>query len=120
MPVRIRIFIVAAAAILSLQGIPAAAAPKAELWERWQAHDPKSKIRIVHAEWAEILHKYLRKNPDGVNRLAYEKVSPAVKSSLAGYIARLAASPVSRLSRNSHRWTVWPTPKNYRSRKRVT
>jgi hypothetical protein len=98
MPAWIRIFLVAVV-FLGLEGVAAAAAPKAELWERWQAHDPESGIRLAHAEWAEFLRKYLRKSPDRVTRLPYGKVSPADKKSLSGYIDRLASVPVSLLSR---------------------
>ena len=39
-------------ALLLLFAVPAAAAPNAELWERWTAHDPASTRTVDHSAWA--------------------------------------------------------------------
>jgi hypothetical protein len=80
-------------------GVCAAAAPKADLWPRWRAHDAGSRVGVDHSAWAAFLKKYLSQSPDGINRVAYDAVTPAGHGRLAGYIARLAAVPVSRLRR---------------------
>ncbi len=87
------------AAVVLQAGVSAGAAPKADLWPRWRAHDAESKIRVNHTAWAGFLKKYLSKSPDGINRLAYEAVTSAGRGRLRGYIARLTATPVSRLRR---------------------
>lgn len=76
------------------------AAPSAELWERWTAHDPSSTKTIDHDAWARFLKTHLRASPDGVNRIAYAEVGDADKKLLAGYIAALEATPISRYRRD--------------------
>jgi hypothetical protein len=83
-----------------------AAAPKAELWPRWQASDPGSRIRIDHSSWAGFLKKYLTAGKDGINRVAYGKVSGEGRRRLKAYIDALAAAPVSRLLR-AEQFAYW-------------
>ncbi|MEJ2121858.1 MAG: DUF547 domain-containing protein [Alphaproteobacteria bacterium] len=78
-------------------------APKAELWDRWTAHDPASKTRIDHGAWGHFLKRYVARGADGINRVAYAKVTQADKQSLDAYVGRLAATKVSRLSRAEQR-----------------
>ncbi len=94
------------AAVILQAGVCAGAAPKADLWPRWRAHDAGSKIWVDHSAWAGFLKKYLSQSPDGINRLAYEAVTSADRERLAGYIARLAATPVSRL-RRAEQFAYW-------------
>jgi len=82
---------------------PAVAAPKAELWSRWLAHDPASAESVDHAPWSAFLERHLRRQPDGSTRLAYGEVDAGNRQALASYLARLAAVPVSRLSRLEQR-----------------
>ena len=75
------------------------AAPPAERWERWTAHDPQSKRHIDHAEWQDFLTRYLRIGTDGIHRVAYGEVTAADRARLDDYIARLAALPISGYDR---------------------
>lgn len=84
-------------AVLAAQ--PAWAAPKAELWARWLAHDPASALRVDHAEWGRFLANHLVRGADGVNRLRYGGVTPGDRKALAGYVERLAGTPVRLLGR---------------------
>src|ERR687891_2967957 len=77
----------------------AKAAPPAERWERWAAHDPNSMRHIDHAEWDAFLMRYLRIGADGVHRVAYSQVTPADRARLDDYLARLAAVPISAYNR---------------------
>jgi hypothetical protein len=77
---------------------PAAAAPKAELWARWERHDPRSARTVDHRAWARLLQLYLRPGDDGVNRFDYGAVTGGDRQELKAYLAALAAVPVSRLS----------------------
>ncbi len=75
------------------------AAPSAELWERWAAHDPASTTRLDHGAWTRFLSRYVKPRQDGINRVDYGGVTRADKSALADYIEALIAVPVSKLNR---------------------
>lgn len=89
----------ALAGILWAAAFSAEAAPEADLWDRWLAHDPAATLRIDHTAWGNLLAAYLIRGKDGINLFAYEKVSPRDRKSLEAYLSRLAAAPVSRLNR---------------------
>jgi hypothetical protein len=56
------VVVVALAAVLHAGAFSAhAAAPKADLWPRWQANDPRSTIEIDHSAWAAFLEKFILK-----------------------------------------------------------
>ena len=84
----------------SIAATPAAAAPEAELWARWERHDPGSTARVDHGAWARFLQLYLRRGADGISRVDYGAVTAADRQELAGYVAALDAVPVSRLNRD--------------------
>jgi len=86
--------------LLALGAAGAHAAPKAELWERWLAHDAASSTVVDHGAWAAFLRSYLvTDDPSGVNLVRYGAVTPADRASLAAYVDRLAATRVSTLAR---------------------
>lgn len=85
--------------LMGLAGASAQAAPRAELWERWLAHDPASILQIDHDEWDAFLVRYLRIGADGVHRVAYGEVEPADRAVLEHYVSRLAGLPISAYSR---------------------
>lgn len=77
------------------------AAPQAELWPRWEAHDPASTARVDHSAWAAFLDEYLvDDHPSAVNRVEYAGVSPEDRRSLDGYVAMLEQTAVSELNRD--------------------
>jgi hypothetical protein len=82
-----------------LGSIEALFAPSAELWERWTTNDPAATRRIDHGPWDRFLKAYVLASDDGVNRVAYGRVTSVDRLGLRRYIAGLAAEPVSRLSR---------------------
>ena len=88
--------------VLALQAAAwhaAGAAPKAELWPRWQAHDPASQAIIDHDAWGSFLERYLVEGDDAVNRVAYAEVTAADRAALNAYLEGLAAVPVSAQNR---------------------
>ncbi|MDT8440848.1 MAG: DUF547 domain-containing protein [Desulfuromonadales bacterium] len=90
------IFLLLVFAVFDLAG----AAPKADIWPRWQAHDEQSTLQVDHAAWAGFLAGYLvTDRPDGINRLRYGAVSASDRRALTDYLQRLQAVPVSRLNR---------------------
>lgn len=77
------------------------AAPQAELWPRWEAHNPASSITVEHGEWGAFLDRYLvTGHPSGVNRVRYGSVSQSDRRVLQSYLDKLQATPVSELSRD--------------------
>ena len=93
--------LIAAAAALAVSTVaPAAAAPKSVLWERWTAHDPAAAATIDHGSWDNFVKTYVSRHSDGVNRVAYGRVSDADRRVLADYVARLAATAVSAYGRD--------------------
>jgi hypothetical protein len=88
---------------LALAPSAAFAAPKAELWQRWTAHQAGSMQRVDHAAWGRLLAARLIVGADGINRFAYGAVTAPERQALDGYVAVLAATPVSRLDRPEQR-----------------
>lgn len=82
-----------------IASIEALFAPKAELWERWTAHDPKSTATIDHSTWGRVLYRNVRMSGDGLNRFNYKGISKEDRAALKDYLSRLAAVPISKYSR---------------------
>jgi hypothetical protein len=81
----------------------ACAAPQAELWPKWSAHQAGGSQRIDHGAWDRLLAARLAAGTDGINRFAYGAVTANERQALDGYIAMLAAVPVSRLDQPEQR-----------------
>jgi hypothetical protein len=78
----------------------AGAAPRAELWPRWQAHDPQSSTSIDHLAWGRFLESYLVVDkPGAVNLVRYQAVTAPDRKALDQYVAALAAVSVTNLDR---------------------
>ncbi len=82
---------------------PGAAAPSAEPWPRWEAHDPDADATIGHGAWTAFLRAYLSVGDDGVARLDYAGVREADARTLDAYIERLARVEISRFDRDQQR-----------------
>ena len=85
--------------LLVLACAGARAGPRAELWDRWLAHDPASTRHIDHSEWDAFLMRYVRIGAEGVHRVAYGEVTPADRALLDRYVAYLAGLPISEYAR---------------------
>ena len=94
-----RIVLIAIAIWSWLAATPAAAAPKADLWERWTAHDPASATIVDHGAWDRFLGRYLSTDEAGVNRVRYGAVVGTDRRALNGYLADMSGTPVSALDR---------------------
>ncbi len=75
-------------------------APNADLWERWQAHDPASSETIDHASWDALLSRYVRPASGGVNLVNYREFSSRDRASLANYVDYLESVQISRFNRD--------------------
>jgi hypothetical protein len=69
--------------------------PQAELWERWAAHEEASEASIAHDPWNRFLASYVSEDAQGINRVAYGRVSETDRRALANYIDRLASTEIS-------------------------
>ena len=96
---RVGILLTLALGATGFGGVESLFAPKASLWEKWLAHDARSRTTVDHDAWQDFLDKYVSAHEDGVNRVAYGTVSKPDKSALDGYIVRMTAVPVAKLSR---------------------
>ena len=76
---------------------PASAAPKAELWPKWEQNNPDSADAVDHSAWDAFLQKHLSEK-DGINLLDYGGVSAEDRQALDDYISALAGTDI--LSRN--------------------
>lgn len=99
-------FRVTAALLMALFSLSALAAPKAELWPRWEQHAPMSKVALDHGAWDAFLGKYNQAGDDGINRIAYGKVAKADHQALKDYLQRLQSAPISKFSR-AQQYAYW-------------
>jgi len=79
--------------------ISAEAAPRAELWAKWGAHDNGSTARIDHGIWNRFLQIYVRVDSNGIARIPYGRVSASDRDALGADLSRLASLPVSAYNR---------------------
>ena len=93
---------ICASLLLMVAGV-AQAAPDADLWPRWAAHDDASKQTIDASAWDAVLHDIVKSSPDGINRIAYGKVSAANRARLDGFVQRMQAVVISQYSRAEQR-----------------
>mgnify|MGYP003969798181 CR=1 FL=1 len=76
-------------------------APSANLWDKWEAHNPDSSITMDHGGFAQFLTTYVVPSADdGPNLVRYADVSPADKAGLGFYVNMLESTKVSDLTRN--------------------
>lgn len=81
--------------------------PKSKLADQiWTKHDAASKIVVDHAPWSKFLGKYVKTNGQGVNLVAYGRVSGADKAALVNYLKSLQAVDVTKLNRNEQ-YAYW-------------
>ena len=96
-----RIFttICVALAVLVMTAVGALAAPKPDLWARWDKHDAASTARIDHTEWSRLIAAYGRPSESGVKLFAYGSVTIADRAALESYVTKLSATPISTFKR---------------------
>ena len=87
-------------ALMGLTSLEALFAPKAELWERWQANDPGSTEVLDYSSWNLLLGRFVRASEDGVNRIAYSEFGDAERQALDAFIDYLAEQPISTFNRD--------------------
>ncbi len=100
---RSMVFAALALLLAGFVSVEALFAPRAELWERWTAHDPLATAEIDHTAWTDFLTTYVSEGNDGVTAVAYAQVTDADEKALGTYLAQLAATPIGRLNRAEQR-----------------
>ena len=79
-------------------------AQKAELWARWQKHDPGSAQKIDHSAWDGFLKKFVVvSDPSGINRVRYQAVAAVDFKSLQDYLRSMQAVAISNYNRNEQK-----------------
>ena len=73
--------------ILTAPGAYAESWPEA--WSIWSVSDESVETTIDHTAWGAFLGRYVQPQERGINFVAYADVSPADRSSLQAYIARM-------------------------------
>ena len=87
------------AGFLVIYSTGAFAAPSAELWERWTAHDAASTATIDHTVWDRFLKSYIEERDGEANLVRYEDVTAEDKAALATYLESLAAVSIDEHNR---------------------
>ena len=78
----------------------APAAPKAELWARWQKHNSASMQKIEHGTWDRFLKQFVvAPHPSGIHRVRYQAVMPADLRNLKSYLEAMKAVAISSQNR---------------------
>lgn len=76
------------------------AAPAAERWPVWEAHDQSRQMTIDHSTWGQFLERYLTTDTDsGINLLRYAEVTAADRNKLDQYLTGLQSVAVREFSR---------------------
>ncbi len=78
----------------------AVAAPSADLWDYWSAHDPQSPKSVDHGRWDRFLKRYVMPSPDGIYRVAYGAVLQADRDALKAYLNDMAMVKATMLGRD--------------------
>jgi hypothetical protein len=68
--------------------------------ERFERAAPAVTVSVDHGAWDRFLGRYVRRDAQGLNRVAYGAVTPADKAALQAYLDRLQATDVDRLTRD--------------------
>ncbi len=90
--------------IVAVAASAAPAAPEADPWTIWAAHDPKGEVRVDHAEWDRFLGEYLvTEHPSGIHRVRYGSVTPDDRKALGDYLRALEGTEVSGLGREEQK-----------------
>ncbi len=96
------LIVLAIAGLLLPENCPAA--PKPDLWPRWQVHVEESVEVIDHSSWDQLLQKYvITDHPSGINRFLYKKITTGDRDVLETYVRGLQQVRVSSLNREEQK-----------------
>jgi hypothetical protein len=93
------LFVIAVLSITSVS--PVYAAPKADLWPDWQAHDPQSTVKVDHGEWLAVLDRYVTVQEPGVTSFDYQAAHiDGGAAMVADYVDAMTKVAVDALNRD--------------------
>lgn len=95
--------IIAALLLLMSFCTAAIAAPSADLWPRWQAHDKTSDKTIDHHVFNDFLQTYVVPHSDGPNGVRYGAVSNTDQHRLERYIGAMEKTQIANYNRHVQR-----------------
>jgi len=81
----------------------ALAAPKAELWARWQTYDEASTATIDHSVFNTFVDRYVAPHEHGPNGVKYADVSESDRAELADYLAAMQKVEIDNYNRDVQR-----------------
>lgn len=81
----------------------AVAAPSADSWPRWQAHDKTSDQTIDHSVLDDFLQTYVVTHAHGPNGVRYDAVSQSDRQRLTRYIGHMEKIDIANYNRNVQR-----------------
>ena len=96
---RIQLALITALAVFTVLVRHAQAAPKAELWARWQKHDPASGQKIDHRVWDRLLKQHVVSHPSAINRVRYQDIRAEDQKVLKNYLQSLQGVSISSHNR---------------------
>ena len=76
------------------------AAPDADLWPYWQAHNSDSERTIDHGQWAKWLDNWADQTKNGIRRVEYGSVDEAGKENLDQYLDHLTSITITDYNRD--------------------
>jgi len=82
---------------------PLQAAPKADLWPRWQANAAESTEHIDHRAWSDVLRGNLARGEQGITLFNYAGFSAADRGRLDSYLAQMSQVKISAYNRDVQR-----------------
>ncbi len=86
--------------LLILITATALAAPKKDLWARWDVFNPMSTSVVDNHLWAAFLKKYVVTNHQGVNVVRYSAVTPQDNALLLSYLKSMQAVDIDNYNRD--------------------
>ncbi|WP_299619851.1 DUF547 domain-containing protein [Pelagibius sp.] len=81
-------------------------APSADLWPRWERHDPASTAVLDFSAWDAFLKRHITVDGTGVHRLDYGALAAGERAALDRIVAEMAAVPISDYAR-SEQFAYW-------------
>jgi hypothetical protein len=81
----------------------AQAAPRADLWERFAAHEEGNREAISHALFDGFLEKYVKRGDDGINRIPYGRIEGNDRKRLREYLNAMQNVAITKYARGEQR-----------------
>ena len=81
-------------------------APSADLWPRWERHNPDNAAQLDFSAWDAFLKRHVTVDGMGVHRLDYGALAAGERQTLDRIVAEMTAIPISDFAR-SEQFAYW-------------